>query len=360
MNKWRGGVAELKTDLLLLACVKFKGERSVYGAYHLLQGKRSAQTIQDGAFFSALPLFGLLRSLKREEVPALVGELENLGYLKREAELVYPTEAGIRHVQRFLKQHSYIADIDNWVFGKRSRPFWQRLTLVVQTLSHLAVKKSFVPVVQEYEIQQWVKRYTPKNTNARKQLRTQLYEECRALLLEVSEQQALVFVGQLSRPGRVGLTIDQLAERLGLVKIEAELMQLATLHRIFRQLDANPKRFRVLASFLEKPDGDEHATATASARKTAQLLTRAKAVDELARLRQLKTATIEDHLVELALFNLDFPIRDYLSLEMEQEILARSKELNTLKLKTIREALDSQVSYFMIRLALTRKDRSLC
>jgi uncharacterized protein YpbB len=56
-----------KIENILLYCLKqLNGERTIYSIYHLLNGKKSSQTLQDAHLFSLKRYFGILESLTRE------------------------------------------------------------------------------------------------------------------------------------------------------------------------------------------------------------------------------------------------------------------------------------------------------
>ncbi|MCY8098546.1 helix-turn-helix domain-containing protein, partial [Bacillus atrophaeus] len=61
-----------------------------------------------------------------------------------------------------------------------------------------------------------------------------------------------------------------------------------------------------------------------------------------------------DHIVEISLHQPSFFIEQYISKEEQQRIVEFAKNMQTNKMKRIREGLHQQFSYFQIRLALAK------
>jgi len=81
-------------------------------------------------------------------------------------------------------------------------------------------------------------------------------------------------------------------------------------------------------------------------------------LQEIAAIRQLKTSTIEDHFVELAMNDPYFNFTPFLPHDLFKQIVAVSKSRNTKRLRDIKEELPD-ATYFQIRLALAiREDPS--
>lgn len=337
----------------MLACLHFNGERSMAGAFHLLQGKRSAQTIQDAAFYQALPLFGIYPNMEYSEFEKIAKKLEQTKLIESMENVHSLTEKGKAVLQNWLDKNEYIDQFNGWKYGRIAPVFWERFTLFIQTLSHIEEGKRFVPITDNLAIQRFVKQHLPKTKEARMNVRRDLYSQCVQLISTQSLLQQEVFVWQLSRPGRVGSTKTQLANQLNIPLEEISIRHASMVHGLIHAIQADSFTYPLLKVFTEV----ERAIVfgTVSAQKTAQLLTQISDVNELAKFRKLKKATIEDHLVELALFNESFQISTYVDPQKQTLIERASNKEQTLKLKKIHERLEKQVSYFEIRLVLARK-----
>lgn len=92
---------------------------------------------------------------------------------------------------------------------------------------------------------------------------------------------------------------------------------------------------------------------TSSTHKTLELVQKGFSIDQIAHIRSLK-ATIEDHIVELSIHEPSFSIEPYVSSEAQKAIHEVAGQLQTNKMKLIKESLEHSFTYFQIRLALTR------
>lgn len=346
----------MKEELLLTMLSAYNGERTIYGAQHILQGKKSAQSIQDGHFFSLLPYFHLFPQITREEVEQLVTSLEfkQLITLSDDHRATL-TDNGKAKVKSFKQEHAFIHQLDGWKYLKLTESFWLRLTLSIQTLTQLQLNHTaFIPITSKREIQKWVKQHLPKTKLQQQKELDSLYHELFTFLESCSDLEAKIFVAQLSSPSQIGLTTFQLADQLHVHEDYVYVLHRATLHKLFRALLNT--QYPALRPFIGELQ--EHHFSTETANKTSELLKQGLTIDEIVEKRRLKRNTIEDHIVELALYDPSFSIRPYITKADYQQIIAAAETLNTLKLKQLREYVGSSISYFMIRIALTRKDSS--
>lgn len=343
----------MKKELLLVVLHAFNGERSIYGAFHILQGKKTAQSIQDTHLYSLHPYFQIAPYISREEIDSLAQELETDHFISLQGEVAKLTDQGIKHSQSFLKEHRYLLDLNGLKFLNQTDELWLKLTLFIQTFTQLSNNQtSFVPVTFNHSIQKWVKRqlhHTPQDVS---KIVQQLYDECERFLATCSTEQAEIFVLQLSSPSQVGLTTEQIATRLKLEPFTIQVMHKATLHRLLFQMTTG--EYELLALFRGAESKQHFSTATSQ--KTAQLLKVGLDIEQIMKKRGLKRSTIEDHLVELALNDPEFSIEQYVTVEETIAVKRAALKLNSFKLKDLREQLGGKLTYFQIRLALTRKD----
>src|SRR3954469_3240333 len=76
IKKWWDGMRYIEN--IILYCLKqLKGERTIYSIYHLLNGKKSSQTIQDAHLFSIKKFFRIFESLTRESFEEIITNLVN-------------------------------------------------------------------------------------------------------------------------------------------------------------------------------------------------------------------------------------------------------------------------------------------
>ncbi|WP_062046732.1 helix-turn-helix domain-containing protein [Bacillus sp. JCM 19034] len=342
-----------KQFVILTVLKALNGERSIYGAYHLLQGKRSVQTIQDGTIFNMSGYFGIL-PLSREQFLNEVKKLVAYKYLEwHEKERVQVTNLGMRMYEHNLENYRFIHDFNGWKYDKWTEIVWLRLVLYVQTLSFLLEKESrFYPLTQQKSIQKWVKSHIPKNELAQKEQFTSLHHELLTILEDCVKKQALAFSLQLSSKHQIGLTKKQIAHRIDGTEDTVALLHKSVMHKICERAQCS-ETFPILNYLL---DGvNTQAPLTESARKTYQLLQKGISLEEIQDRRQLKISTIEDHIVEIAHSDLSFQYRSFVSEEIEQKIFDCVNQLKTTKLRLIKNRLGDEYSYFIIRLVMAKR-----
>ncbi|MFC0559838.1 helix-turn-helix domain-containing protein [Halalkalibacter alkalisediminis] len=331
----------------------FNGERSIYGAFHLLKGKKSAQTIQDGALFGLNSYFGLFPELTRAQLEEDVRELiENGQATLLEQDRLRLTEFGKVTLKENVERNRCFSDLRGWHYHPYTEEVWLRLSLFIQTLTNIVSgNRRFYPITHNIRVQAWVKNHIP--IKERQQFLQATYDELFDFLSACNEQQALVFVHQLSGINLIGLTRLQLSEKIGVSLDEVNLFHISTIHRLINSIESKESQYSYLSIFIK--DLKRDFVLTQSARQTYDLLEQGKTLDSICQIRQLKRSTIEDHIVEIAISNPHFSIRAFVTKELEETILSLSETLQTSRLRELKEKMESKVSYFMIRLVLARK-----
>ncbi|MBP3950547.1 helix-turn-helix domain-containing protein [Bacillus suaedae] len=331
-----------------------KGERSIYGAYHLLKGKKSAQTIQDGSFFSILHFFGLFPTIERDEIKSIVEKLAArnvVQWISNDSAVV--TEYGRDKLSELVSQYQYLDDLNGWQYHDLANVVWLRIMLCVQTLSHIVHQHNrFYPITHQSQIQLWVKRTLPKENKLQANLFTALYKELHYFLSTCNELQATVFVFQLTGRENIGLTRLQIAELMNKSQDEITLVHLSVIHKLCKETEQQ-SLYPILSLFAK--DLTSTLVLTESASKTLELFQMGYTVEEISQKRKLKVSTIEDHIVEIALLDKNFPIEQFVPNQIAEAIVRSSNVLQTSRLRVIKENVEEDVSYFMIRLVLARR-----
>ncbi len=352
MDGWR---LLMREDLIVTALALFRGKRSAMAAYHLLQGKRTIQTVQDGTFFNQLYLFGTLPQLTKEAYQHILETLETNQIITFENEVCVPTKKAKAQKDAYLRGHSYLYQLNGWMFGKVERRFWERFSLLIQSLNHVYEKAPFAPTTHNVWNQQWVRGILKQYEHDVTPLNNQLYWECDTILREQSTLNAELFVRQLSRPKRVGLTKAQLAQIYKLDALEVQLRTQAVIHTFcsyaYNQHDTYPVLSQCFAH-------NEVSRLTASANKTKQLLDQNMKLERIAAIRKLKPATVEDHVVEIAMSDNQFSIEPFVHHSMQKQIETVLHQQADMKLRDIRNKMGEHVSYFQIRLVLAKRERN--
>jgi uncharacterized protein YpbB len=340
---------------VILYCLKqFNGERSINAIYHLLTGKKSAQTIQDGKFYQLSFLFGVYPSLNKEQLSEIIHDLTLKQFIVRlEKDKYVLTDKGIDDLEQQLVKEPLPKAIDGWKYGDIGKIFWKRLSLVVQTISNLVRNHSaFMPITPDEEVIIRVKQFLLHTQVHRKKLAEQIYRELSKCLSQMTTLEATVFVMRLSSYERIGLTTKQIASRLGEEETKIHFLFLNVLHHLIQQVENQkhtyPTLYQLLNDLLKKE------TLTETAKRTLDLLNKGLTLEEIATARNLKRSTIEDHIVEIALNVPGFSIDRFISKDKQRYVTTILKELKTKRLKVIKDAAGNDLTYFEIRLVLAK------
>lgn len=342
---------------VVLYCLsKYSGERSIYAIYHLLQGKKSSQTIQDAKLFKLESFFQSMQQLSKKNIDDIIFELQASGFISLTKKDTYIlTENGSFYLEKYMKRYPIPSYLNGWRHHKKALLLWQRFSLIVQTLSFLNYENSsFTPVIYDEDAQRFVKSYF-KKINNRYETAHEIFKESQSLLKLLPRQQAEIFVLHLSGYHRVGYTIEQIGRILNIDIEYAFILFQAVLHFMIETIEKNPIQFHHLMSFIEQDD-QSIAPLTLSSQKTYELLNLNKSISEIAIIRNLKESTIEDHIVEIASELKSFNIAPFVSSDLQEKIIHSFRSLRTKRLKPIRSSLNDTVSYFQIRLVLGRME----
>lgn len=339
-------------QILLHIFLKLNNERTVSAAYHLLKGKRSGQTIQDVGIFKLHPYFGLLRKLDRRLFDEEVAGLVQYSYLKISDNGYYEmTATGIKKASEPI-----LVAFDGWHYQGNEHVFFERLSLIIQSLSYQAASiRSFIPIQRNEQIQLWCRQFLLTNHYQSKTLQNSLYKEMEQSLLEsdTTEQQRQFIISRLAGANMAGVTWQQLSYETGKTELDCQFIYIAGLHQWLNAIDKSQQQYPLLSQMMEHVRID--TPLTDSANQTAQLYRKGYSLEQIGSMRRLKLSTIEDHLVEIAMNESGFDMSPFISQQDCQLVHRAVDDYATRKLKVLRQVLP-ELTYFQIRLALAKGD----
>jgi uncharacterized protein YpbB len=338
--------------LLMKMMKQIAGDRTIYGLYHLLKGKKSSQTIQDASMYGLLPYFRIVPSLTRVVFDQHVAYLHHQGYIKAKENQVYVvTESGLACLKEKERHTPFLSNLNGYKYSDMAATFWKRLSLLIQTTSHVRKEsKTFQPIIQDEETTLWVKHFLLHSGYTREELANKLYEECYRFLATRSEEEASIFVLRLTGHDRIGWTNEQIARKFSLDTWRVYFFIQQLLHEWIAIIQQQEEY--VLLTYVcpvEETMQLSHSTKT-----TYKMLQKGLSIDDISKRRRLKRNTIEDHVVEIALYDRQLNIYLFLSKEKYKRIEQTYKDLQTKKLRKLKETVGDDVSYFEIRLVLAR------
>ncbi|MDE3839437.1 RQC domain-containing protein [Bacillus methanolicus] len=341
-------------ELIILYCLKkINGERTIYSIYHLLKGKKSSQTIQDTHLFQLHPFFQAFPSITRIEIEEKVGKFERDGWIeKMNDQYFFLTEKGRDMLDEEFRRKPVPEFLNGWKYHNVTELFWERLSLFIQVCSNLINRKpDFVPVHKKKETLVWLKNFLAKQEKDRFHLSEQLYKELTDCFEANHQIDPAILVIRFTGYNRIGLTENQAAEKLGMEQTYYRVSFLNLLHYMIETITKRPARFPLLHFII--PEAGKFVPLTNSAKKTYELLNSGMPMEKIARVRNLKKSTIEDHIVEIALNMKDFDISPYVDQSTQKNILEASGKVSSKQLKHIRAHVEN-ASYFEIRLVLAK------
>jgi uncharacterized protein YpbB len=331
-----------------------EGERTSSSVYHLLKGKKSAQTIQDAHLYRLTKWFHTVPFLTVSSFETIMNALIKKAYITGDLQRPFVTQEGLENMNRLFQQTGPFNELSGWHFSGTATVFFSRLQLLVQVASHLTYRDlSYYPVTRDDRILEWMKRFLTEMPCSKKELSSHLYSELDFLFQQLPEQPECVVV-RFSGHEQTGKTLAQAAERLEMEETEYWFRFLHAIHSMIHHVTGSIQKTPLLQAVLT--DIHDPLTLTLSARQTADYLKKAMTIEQIAASRRLKKATIEDHVVELVLNDPSFSIRPFIEEEKEAAVIEAAEFVSNRQLKPLKEKLPDH-SYFQIRLVLAKESR---
>ncbi|MCM3692882.1 helix-turn-helix domain-containing protein [Neobacillus niacini] len=347
-KKWWNGMCEIEN--ILLYCLKqLNGERTIYSIFHLLNGKKSSQTLQDAHLFSLKRYFRILEPLTRQSFDEIFTNL-----LERKLVEAVGNQRFILTLrgQEYLLQHPQPSYINGWKYQHNTLLVWERLSLLVQVASNITFQETkYIPIQKNTEVHNWLKDFLKSTSIPKQKLGEIVYSELVDIFEQAQDMNPSLLVFRLTGYHQIGLTSMQTAKMLNMDSLQYHLAFTDSLHCLIQFIEDNPARYQMLSSLLTNVE--QKNSLTLSSRKTWELLNQGFSLEGISGIRHLKISTIEDHIVEFALNIKDFSINSYVDVETQQKILEISQQEATRQLKVIRNIL-KETSYFQIRLVLAK------
>jgi uncharacterized protein YpbB len=339
-----------QTFVFLSLISKFQGDRSSSAIFHLLKGKQTAQTIQDGYIYHVHPFFKVGSYLTREEANHIIDSLKSNGLIMEEQTKCWLSEKGEAELRRLEERYTLPEGLNGWLVGSVSEVFWQRLALVIQTLSHLVHEvKQYITLTSDRLLLDWGKQFFLTSPYNRTELAERLYQELYKLIETRPLIERILLVHRLSGYKKEGVSLDQFVYLLEKEKVELIFILKAALHGCVTTLRQDPLRFPLLSLLLEK---QEVGRMTKSAEETFYWFKRGLDVQQMATKRKLKPSTIQDHLVEIARVCPEEVKQRFLTSSLFTQIQALLQTCPTRRLADLKKQLPEEVNYFEIRLCL--------
>lgn len=338
----------LLQEIILHMASKLNGERTISAPYHLLRGKRSGQTIQDVKSYGLTAYFSLFPRLSKKTFDQTIYRMIESGLMSMDGQSIPDvTEQG-----RAVLEKMPSLKLRGWLYRGNERLFFQRISLAVQTLSHANARQmAFIPVERDEKVQIWVRNFLLGTSYRTAGYTNMFHGELLSAMQNpsISDLHRTIFSHRLSGFQVSGVTWKQLSDALEIEEVDLHIRFIECLHIMLDEIAENPAAYRLLSMLSE---GIKSSTPlTDSAKRTADLYKQGFTFEQIQSLRQLKTSTIEDHFVEIAMNDPSFPIQVFFPEVDSFQLVRKISMLQTKKLKTLKAEFP-EYSYFQLRLLL--------
>ena len=312
-------------EAIILHCLyKINEERTVYSVYHLINGKKSSQTIQDSHIYKISQYFRVYPMLTRDKFQQVLTHLDEEGlllFIDREKGTYKCTVKGKEALQIVEMTHRKLPNINGIQYHMLAPLFWRRFSLLFQVLSNAVYNNSrYYCVQRDLAIQNWVKVYLSQN-NKKKTLAKAVHDELHRLLSELPNKQAQIFMLKLTGYERIGYSDRQIAECLQLNEEDIYFYFIDTLHFLLNSVKQLRNDFSTLYSVFHDIQENHALPVTQSSLITLGYLRQGLTIDEISAARNLKNNTIEDHIVELVLYTNEVDLSSYVSDALVKDII---------------------------------------
>src|SRR5690606_24344348 len=123
--------------IILYCLYKLNGDRTVSSVFHLLNGKKSSQTLQDIRLFGLSSFFKTFEPVSRPVLDIAVETLAESGLIEEISSLHYTvTEQGREEAGKLFSDFPFLTLLNGWKY-QNTEVFWEKLSLLVQVASNL-------------------------------------------------------------------------------------------------------------------------------------------------------------------------------------------------------------------------------
>lgn len=331
---------------------KLSKERTINSIYHLLQGKKSVQTIQDAHLFDLEAFYAIDKKLTKQNFEAILLKLQQKKLIAKQDETDYQvTKKG----QLWLESNQEIASqiyLNGWMHQKTANEFFKRLQLIIQIWTNKYKNNmKFIPVIEEYSVKIWAREIYQLTQDKVETYLLSIHNELSGILNHFENKAATIFVKQLSSYKYTGMTIEQLAIENQIEPVEVLLQTENIVHFILNEL-SKEDLYPVLNLLCVNIVSFEQTKLNESTMQTMRLFNQGYAMKDIIQRRGLKQSTIQDHLIEIAYSTADFPFNQFFNqaqYELVKKIIA---QIQSYQLKKIKALAEDALTYFQIRLII--------
>ncbi|KAF0505788.1 helix-turn-helix domain-containing protein [Pediococcus pentosaceus] len=326
----------------VLAFFDLKQGRRPKAILNVLVGKMTVSALFWGLEYDILEYLNFWKTIDTTSFLENVDRAVEGGFLAKKDELIYLTEAGQQKQFSCTTPAPFIKKV-------RLDEAINLLLLANQVISEFSFKNNrYIPVSDNLRInvilKNWFKQLKSKNhhTTDLVQKYTQGLDE---LLSQLQQHDADILLSYLPNHVDPGWTIDQLAQAFGISKFQMELK----IRLIFSKIISDAVLTKT-APFVDLLNSTiKENVMPDSTYQTWQLIRQGKTVDEVARLKHVKTNTVKEHILMAAILDFNFPFDKFVRFNFE--IVKHPTEVD---FRSIQSQI-ADITFFDFRLIQIRK-----
>ncbi|MDN6253901.1 MAG: helix-turn-helix domain-containing protein [Tetragenococcus koreensis] len=316
--------------------------------YQILVGKHTTSVLSYAYFYDLLPFFSVLPTLDEAEFYRKLEELINQGWLKEEQQQLslVKKESGTS-----LLQIPTFQSLNFFKFGRKEEVCWRSVRFLLQAASFLGKETTYVPLenapIYTERVRTIIHQY-------KGDLPSRLYQEVTEIFQNLSKEHADLLAQTLSGYQQEGEAFFQLTpDKYGAFPWPS-LYKSAAIHHFLAQVTRHSEQllYKFLLPLLLQNYNQ-------SMLQTRKLIQQGSSIDEVMQQRKLKRGTIQDHLIEWALADSEFPFTNFLSPKTQKKLKQLPMNSFTYPFKELEETFDA--TFLEIRLyQIWRKKATLC
>ncbi|MFT8446785.1 MAG: helix-turn-helix domain-containing protein [Liquorilactobacillus nagelii] len=280
----------------------------------LLINKRTVSNLFWGLEYQLLDWLAVAPNLNKVYFEQQIDQLQHSESLKVVENGVILTPSGFQQWQKYQAIH-YWRQAPLLVQQYQVRAWKKMLALLIQVFSEMTYHNPHYYVnITDPQLQYWLKRWL--RHFSRQQLQQEFVRTLTTFLIQKPQLVADVFLNMFSGHQVAGQTLLQLQQQTGWTVGELNCLLSDFSLQLAEKLLTQGPAWQELIKLFRLP-----SRLTASSVRSYQLFLKRQTVAEIARQRKLKVSTIQEHLLEAAIFENDFPYQHILSTEIQRQLL---------------------------------------
>ncbi|MCZ2492558.1 helix-turn-helix domain-containing protein [Dellaglioa carnosa] len=278
--------------------------------YSIIIGRNTVSNIYWGMRYNLLDYFGMDPQFSNTLFRENIAKLQKNKLLEENDIGIKLTSLGLEQKKK-LKKSLYQVKHPKLMNRYRFNEWSETLILAIQVISELSfTNRHYYPIVTseltKFNIKRWL------SNNGKEKLVNHVHSELELFIKELDTNAELIFMNKLIGHQLNGLTNKQLAIELTLSEIETDLMYRDTMNYFASWIEKQEQSvFKELVQLIQTK-----GIISESAQDTMKYINSGLSVNDIAKKRQLKKSTINEHLLELAMFDDKFPYQLFLTSEL--------------------------------------------